>query len=396
MPWRSRSKDPWPYPTYRGLSAARPPVRDRLLAAAVDAGCRARAAVRRSEALLRRVEWGRWGSLAGRTVLGILQKANSLVPITHKLASLAASAAILSLGIATAHRMEALRGVRPAPPVSDQVAAPALPGEWPREPVMPRLVQMPRLASQTLHVGRPLDEGGAGFGELEPLPPVGPPLLIEGPGDLALPGERHTAVVPRRVLPPVPPPPEPLPPSVIPAPAARATASAERPLMVAIHVPAAPEGFAPGGAVQVRVASRVDCYLVLIRVDSAGKATLEFPFRLDSPGQAGQVFDRVVRVGAPGSELLVAVASIHPLTTADALAALKLVGMPAELGRVEGGAAAWEAALAFLAAAPGASAAPRLPDWARHEWYVGVTTFTVRAPQPAAPDSAPTPPPAAP
>ncbi|MBI3909913.1 MAG: hypothetical protein HY320_03155 [Armatimonadetes bacterium] len=323
---------------------------------------------------------------------------------------IAGSAAVLALSASTILRMEALRHPRPVKVVAGVAASqaemaaarPRLPGDWPDEPLMPRLVQLPRRTSDDFAANLPADGYSPGvLWPNNPLPPVGPPLLVQGPGQLARPDQSQpTGAQPQPTGVQARPPARPIPiasPVVPPPPAKSAETTPERPLVIALHLPDEGLGtLTPGQIVQVKLGANVPCYVLLLRVDASGHASVAYPPRIGILVQPGQAYDQVFKAAAiAGTEYLVAVAALYPLSAADALAALKTAGTPPELHDREhggpGAAAVWETLQNFLSAAA-RDTQPELPNWGRHEWFVTAAALPVRPMEmtPASDRAAPT------
>ena len=113
-----------------------------------------------------------------------------------------------------------------------------------------------------------------------------------------------------------------------------------------------------GEAVTAHVTANSECYAALILVDAAGKASTLF--KSPTPTRS---FSILVKAGpSAGSEYLLAVASIHPLSGSDVAAALNGgSAFPAVTSAVEGSvqpAVAWGAAVAQAATLTGAPQHP--------------------------------------
>jgi hypothetical protein len=113
-----------------------------------------------------------------------------------------------------------------------------------------------------------------------------------------------------------------------------------------------------GEAVTAHVTANAECYAALILVDAAGKASTLF--KTPAPTRS---FSILVKAGpSAGSEYLLAVASVHPLSGSDITAALNGgSAFPAVAAAVEGSvqpAVAWGAAVAQAATLAGAPQHP--------------------------------------
>jgi hypothetical protein len=135
-------------------------------------------------------------------------------------------------------------------------------------------------------------------------------------------------------------------------------------------------GIQVGSFVPVRISATSDCYLALLRVDTDGKASTVFR----SPG-ASQSFTCAVKAGpGAGPVYLVAVASSHPLSGAEAANTLRTLGggFPT-LTTAAGGADAGSAWSAALSQASGLGGAAR--PWQRYEWAAATGSFLVPPPR---------------
>jgi hypothetical protein len=159
------------------------------------------------------------------------------------------------------------------------------------------------------------------------------------------------------------------------APAKADEVTAEKPL--ALHVALKASSYRTGEPVAARVTANAACYAALIRVDAAGKATTVF-----QTSRPSKDFTCLLKAGpGAGSEYLLAVASVQPLTAADVAAALRGGGggFTAVKSNVEGGmapAAAWSQAIALVDSLDGGQR-----KLARFEWSSDTATFVT---QPAA------------
>jgi hypothetical protein len=135
-------------------------------------------------------------------------------------------------------------------------------------------------------------------------------------------------------------------------------------------------GIQVGSFVPVRISATSDCYLALLRVDTDGKASTVFR----SPG-ASQSFTCAVKAGpGAGPVYLVAVASSHPISGAEAANTLRSMGggfptLTTAAGGADAG-SAWSAALS-QASALGGAARP----WQRYEWAAATGSFLVPPPR---------------
>lgn len=151
--------------------------------------------------------------------------------------------------------------------------------------------------------------------------------------------------------------------------------SAEKPL--SLHVAIKGINYRLGEPVTARVSANAACYAALIRVDAAGKATTVF-----QTSRPSKEFTCLLKAGPnSGSEYLLAVASVQPLTAADVAAALRGGGggFASVKTTVEGGiapAAAWSQAVALVDSLDGGQRKLQ-----RFEWSADTTTFVT---QPAA------------
>lgn len=161
-----------------------------------------------------------------------------------------------------------------------------------------------------------------------------------------------------------------------PKPAAAPQASQNAPLRMSMVVSRPSRGVSVGDFIPVRVSATTDCYLALLRVDTDGKATTAFR----SPG-ASQSFTCAVKAGpGTGPIYLVAVGSTHPLSGAEAVAALRNQGggfptLTTAAGGTDGS-TAWSAVLAQAGSLGGT---PR--PWQRYEWAVSTGSFLVPPPR---------------
>lgn len=147
-------------------------------------------------------------------------------------------------------------------------------------------------------------------------------------------------------------------------------ATAENPLTLKLDLGRAAAGCRAGEAVTVRLSANLDCYLAVIRVDATGTPAM---FRSPAPSRS---FACVLRAGPElGSEYLLAVGSVQPLSGSSLAAALRESGItfaapqPASEGGLSPG-NAWTAVVNYAAALPGTSKA-----WARHDWAAAIAGF---------------------
>jgi hypothetical protein len=123
----------------------------------------------------------------------------------------------------------------------------------------------------------------------------------------------------------------------------KAEASAEKPLALQLSIGRPRNGYQVGSTVTVRMSTSIDAFVALVRVDASGKSSTVF----HSPGPSRH-FTCALRAGPEaGRESLVAVASVHPLSGAEAQA---------------------------IAASGSAG------HWQRYEWAVSSASFATREP----------------
>lgn len=269
----------------------------------------------------------------------------------------------------TRRRNPAARAVRPpAPPPPRPFVGPL------KDPEMPTLMAGPP-APEDLGIVR----GGPG------LEYHGPPLMPV-PGSLPMEALSPGPAVPLDVAPR----------AIVPRgsagdtgasaperPARSAETSSQKPLRLRLQATRAAESaYGTGNWLNIRASGSVPCYLMLLQVDAQGRASILFPRRVDLSYRPNVSYRMAARSAAGDQgEYLIAVASVYPLTAADALAALEARAPSVETAE---GAPPLSAALdaaksALRARADGSST---LGQWEAHAWTV--TAAFHPSPEPAA------------
>jgi len=158
------------------------------------------------------------------------------------------------------------------------------------------------------------------------------------------------------------------------APTKAETATAENPLTV--HVALKDDDFRSGEPVTARVTANIACYAALVLVDSEGKSSTVF-----QSTRPTREFTCLLKAGpAPGTEYLLAVASLQPLGSVELAPAVRGAASgfaPARVTSAAGHAppAAWTLAVAHVDNLDGD--AKKLQ---RFEWNTGTATFVTLAP----------------
>ncbi len=159
------------------------------------------------------------------------------------------------------------------------------------------------------------------------------------------------------------------------SPAVQARVSPERPLGLKLAVSRPARGYRGGDSVSARITATAPGYLALIRVDSAGKATIEF--RSPIPSREAVCSLRLSEAG--GGEYLLAVATVKPWNGSELAAAVRGTDhgfsiAPGILNASAAAASAWTQALAVIPSL-GASG----PTAQRFEWAAATQSLGVRA-----------------
>ncbi len=218
------------------------------------------------------------------------------------------------------------------------------------------------------HGPLPAISGSNWPGALPPLPASGGPAV-------------PTLIVPRNQDGSLPAP-------VPPQPARSAVTSQAKPLRLTLALAELERSLqGPGTWLKIHAAASVPCYVTVFHVDARRMVSVVFPKRFAQVYRPSNVYKLVDPEESPDSaQFVFAIASVFPLTAADALAALELQppALPAGLrgdGATAGAmAVAYEAVLNHLRNRAGADSA--LKEWERHTWR---TVLGVLRPKPEEP-----------
>jgi hypothetical protein len=181
---------------------------------------------------------------------------------------------------------------------------------------------------------------------------------------------------------------DPGPAAVAPRPQRSAETSEERPLTLRVTVNEAESSVhGPGAWLKVRASASAPCYVAILHVDGERHVNILFPRRFDIAYQPNVTYNLMTR-SAPGEtgEVVVAVASVYPLTAADALAAIQAsrgIAPASARGMLSSG--LWDALETFLRGR--ADGEPKLKNWERHAWRVAMAGHRPAAAAP--PETAP-------
>jgi hypothetical protein len=172
-------------------------------------------------------------------------------------------------------------------------------------------------------------------------------------------------------------------------PARSAETSAARPLVLHLRaVPSENSIQGPGEWLKIRASASVPCYVVIFHVTGNHHVRIVFPRRFDlvyEPNVSYTLLDRA----DPGEngEIVVAVASVYPMTAADALAAIRASrALAPSASRGPLAAELWEALEANLRGRAGG--AVHVKQWEPHAWRVAMAMHRPPAPEAAPADSA--------
>jgi hypothetical protein len=160
--------------------------------------------------------------------------------------------------------------------------------------------------------------------------------------------------------------------------------SDDRPLTVRVSLTESESSLhGPGAWLKVRAAASGACYVAIFHIDGARHVTILFPRRFDIAYQPNVTYNLMAR-SDPGEtgEVVVAVASVYPLTAADALAAIQASRalVPASSHGMLGS-GLWDALEDYLRGRARGEA--KLKGWERHAWRVAMAAHRPPAPKPA-------------
>jgi len=173
-------------------------------------------------------------------------------------------------------------------------------------------------------------------------------------------------------------------PGLPPRPARSAETSAAKPLTLRLRaLPSVNSIQGPGQWLKIRASASVPCYVVIFHVTGSHKVRIVFPRRFDlvyEPNTSYTLLDRA----DPGDsgEIVVAVASVYPMSAADALSAIRASrALAPAASRGPLGTELWEALEANLKGKAGGSV--HIKQWEPHAWRVAMA---MHRPPPPAPE----------